>query len=243
MIIKLLSEKYIRSEEAFLNFKYDKPIDESNYLDETVEIEGVKPFPIYMGINKIEDVLVEFLEAFHTFKKWYVSMEQDIYMDQSFWFTLLLTEFRDYIVDKYPRSINNIKAFHNIVIKKFDWENYIYKTALMTQYIVDNAQPEFHDHYVTLITENLDIFNYCLKYKITRNDKFLIMILNIIDRNKLSKTLKSKVKHMKKDNRYGRLVIFELNKRYPTYMFHGVEEKELEVEFINILNAYREHGE
>ena len=110
----------------------------------------------------------------------------------------------------------SIKAFHNIVFKKFDWENYIYKCILVDQYVNDNTDNEDdRKKYYNLIVENLDVFNYMIKYEVFRNDKFIMNVLDIINDRGLAKVLKSKIKDrpdLGKDERYGRRVLFEFNK-------------------------------
>ena len=71
------------------------------------------------------------------------------------------------------------------------------------------------EKYYRLIVDNLDVYNYIIKYEIFRNDKFLINILDIINDNDLGNVLKAKIKDrsdLGKDPRYGRMVIFEFNK-------------------------------
>lgn len=112
-----------------------------------------------------------------------------------------------------------MKDFQNIVVKKFDWENYIYKCVMGAQYVKDNTDcDDDRDRYYDLIVENLDVYNYIIKYEIFRNDKFLINVVGIIDDRGLAKVLKAKIKgrpDLGKDERYGRRVLFEFNKVYP----------------------------
>lgn len=88
-----------------------------------------------------------------------------------------------------------MKDFQNIVVKKFDRENYIYKCVLGVQYVKDNTDcDEDRDRYYDLIVENLDVYNYIIKYEIFRNDKFLINVMDIIYNRGLAKVLKAKIK-------------------------------------------------
>lgn len=109
-----------------------------------------------------------------------------------------------------------MKDFPNIMVKKFDWENYIYKCVLGAQYVKDNTTcDEDRNRYYDLIIENLDVYNYIIKYEIFRNDRFLINVMDIIDHRGLAKVLKAKIKDrpdLGKDERYGRRVLFEFNK-------------------------------
>ena len=88
-------------------------------------------------------------------------------MNERFWYTLLCVHKRDYVLKMYPQVGENIKDFHNIVVKKFDWENYIYKCILAAQYVKDNTDNEDdRKKYYNLIVENLDVFNYMIKYEV-----------------------------------------------------------------------------
>lgn len=111
----------------------------------------------------------------------------------------------------HPQVEESIKEFHNIVLKKFNWENYIYKCILAAQYVKDNIdnQDDRKKQY-SLIVENLDVYNYIIKYEVFRNDKFIINMLDIINDNNLSSILKAKIKDkldLNKDERYGRRLI------------------------------------
>ena len=85
--------------------------------------------------------------------------------------------------------------------------------------------------YYNLIVENLDVYNYMIKYEVFRNDKFRINVLDIINDRGLAKILKAKIKDrpdLGKDERYGRRVLFEFNKAYPIVMSPMLEKDELE---------------
>ena len=52
-------------------------------------------------------------------------------------------------------------------------QNYIYKCVLAAQYVNDNVETEEErQRYYELIFDNLDLYNYIIKYEIFRNDKF-----------------------------------------------------------------------
>src|SRR5699024_2345771 len=183
-----------------------------------------------------------FLEAFRTIAKSYLDTERDLLLDGRFWHSLLVTHKREYILDHYPEVGESISKFRNIVLKKFDWENYIYKCILGAQYINDHVDDEGErERYYELITDNLDIYNYIIKYEIFRNDKFLINVLDIIDELNLSKIMKAKIKgreDLGDDERYGRRVIFEFNKRYPIVMAPMLGKEELKEFFMMYLGYY-----
>ena len=95
---------------------------------------------------------------------------------------------------------------------------------------------------IGLILDNLDLYNYIIKYRIFRNDIFLINVLKIIDEHKdLSSILKAKIKNrddLGNDERYGRRVIFELNKNYPVMMSPMMEYEDFKNEFLVQLKKY-----
>ncbi len=89
--------------------------------------------------------------------------------------------------------------------------------------------------------DNLDLYNYIIKYEIFRNDEFLKNILHIIDELDLSKMLKAKIEvhdDLGKDERIGRRVIFEFNKSYPVIVSPMLEKEELKEVFLKYLEYY-----
>ena len=158
-----------------------------------------------------------------------------------FWHSYLCLYKRKYLLDKYPQLKDGYDQFKRIVIKKFDWENYIYKAILIAQYIEENTKPEQYEKYYQLILQNMDMFNYIIKYEIFRNGSFLIKIMDIIDETGLSKVLKSKIKNrsdLGRDERFGRRVIFELNKAYPVVMSPMLDKEDLKEYFLKYLGYY-----
>lgn len=243
MEIKLLAPGYKGNEQLYMDFINDEIHTNNNYFsDETVYIKEAPDFPIYMAKGSEAVIKNDFMEAFNVISESYLDLERDIIMDETFWHSLLVTYKRDYILQKYPHVKNSFREFKNIVIKKFDWENYIYKCVLAAQYINDNVSSnEERERYYHLIIENLDVFNYIIKYEVFRNDKFLINILDIIDELGISKLAKAKIKgreDLGDDERYGRRIIFEFNKSYPVVMAPMLEKEELKKYFITYLNYY-----
>jgi len=97
------------------------------------------------------------------------------------------------------------------------------------------------NRYYELIVNNLDVYNYIIKYAIFRNDKFLINVLDIISENNLSEILKANIKDrddLGADERYGRRVVFEMNKSYPVVMVPTLNKEELENIFLENLGKY-----
>lgn len=243
MEIKLLKKDFLKKEEFYKDFLDDKIVEKDEYFsDEVVHINNAPDFPIYMGKGSEEEKAKLFMEAFEVMSNFYLNTDRDVHMNERFWYTLLCVYKRDFILKMYPQVGESIKEFHNIVLKKFDWENYIYKCILAAQYVKDNTDnEEDRKKYYSLIVENLDVYNYMIKYEVFRNDKFIINVLDIINDNNLSSILKAKIKDrpdLGKDERYGRRVLFEFNKAYPIVMSPMLGKDELEELFMEYLGYY-----
>lgn len=242
MKIRLLKEGYKRDESLYTAFRNGEVIDDLFFSEEIVEIEEAPDFPIYMGKGSETQKKVDFFEAFKAITNSYVNLDRDIHFNECFWHSLLITKKRDYIIREYPQVIESYREFCNIVIKSFDWENYIYKCVLAVEYIEDATELMLpKDQYYELIVDNLDIYNYIIKYSIFRNGEFLVKILTIIYNLGISELLKSKITNypdLGKDERYGRRVIFELNKAYPVLMIPLLDIRILQEEFIKALGNY-----
>lgn len=243
MEIKLLKKGYKNNQQFYQDFLDDQIKNKDEYFSgEVVNIDIAPNFPIYMGIGYEKKRSELFLQAFEVISKSYLNTDRDIHFNEVFWHSLLCVYKRDFLLNEYPEIVNDQSNFNKIVIKKFDWENYIYKCILGAQYINDNVcDEEERRRYYNLIIENLDLYNYIIKYEIFRNDKFLLNILDIIQDLDLSKTLKVKIKgrdDLGKDERIGRRVIFELNKSYPVIMSPMIEKEELKEVFLQYLSYY-----
>lgn len=243
MQVRLLAEGYKNNEQFYLDFLNGTIVEKEEYFSgKTVELDHAGDFPVYMGSGTIEFRRQQFLQAFEVIARDYLHTPREVHLEEIFWHSLLCTVKREYILDQYPSVKESINEFNNIVLKKFDWENYIYKCVLGAQYVTDNFtdEEEIKYHY-NLIFDNLDIYNYILKYSIFRNDKFLLNILEIIDEEGLSDIAKSKITNrpdLGKDERYGRRVIFEFNKSYPVVMAPMLEKEELREYFLEYLSLY-----
>ncbi len=243
MEVKLLAKGYKTYDTLYQDFLEGKIKEKEEYFsNEKVYIREAPDFPIYMGKGSEEEKKKDFLQAFYVISQSYLNTERDLLLDETFWHSLLLSHKRNFILDKYPEVENEKSKFYSIVMKKFDWENYIYKTILGAQYINDNIQDEDErKRFYELIIENLDLYNYIIKYEIFRNDKFLVNILSIIDELNLSKVLKAKIKgreDLGDDERVGRRVIFEFNKSYPIVMSPMLDKEELKKLFKEYLSYY-----
>ncbi len=248
MEVRLLEKGYKNLDSLYPDFLEGKVKEKEEYFsDKVVYIREAPDFPIYMGRGNEEERRKSFLKAFQTISQFYLNTERDLLLDETFWHSLLLTNKQNFILTEYPEVAEKENNFRNVVLKKFDWENYIYKVILGAQYINDNiTNQEERLKYYELIIENLDLYNYMIKYEIFRNDHFLINILRIIDELNLSKVLKAKIKgreDLGDDERVGRRVIFEFNKSYPVIMSPMLEKEELQKLFIEYLSYYYDISE
>ena len=240
MKINLLDKGY-KNNEAFYNAFLTNNMEDF-LSDEVIELKSAPDFPIYLNISDETERTNKFIEAFTVIAHHYLHTDRDTHFDELFWHSLLCTAKRDYILENYPQVKTSIKEFNNVVLKKFDWENYIYKCILGAQYVVDHVNDQTsHDHYFRLIADNLDMFNYMLKYPVFRNGEFMINILDIIDEYDLSGILKQKITwrdDLGKDERVGRRVLFEFNKSYPIVLFPMLSNDELKPLFFEYLKMY-----
>ena len=241
--VRLLKNGYKKSESFYTDFLEDKIKDNDDYFTEEVyTIEEIPDFPIYMGISNEEERNKEYMKAFDVIEKHCMNLNRNIFFDETFWHSLLCAYKREYLLKKYPQITEKKKHFDNIVVKNFNWENYIYKCILAVQYVTDRTKDEEErKRYYKVIIDNLDLYNYIIKYSIFRNDNFLLNIMDIIDECDLSSILKQKIKgrpDLGKDERYGRRVIFEFNKSYPIVMSPMFEKDELKKKFIEYLGYY-----
>ena len=242
MEIRFLKSSYIKGEQVYNDFLNNTIGSlEEHYDDKIANINSVPDFPIYINVSENVRATL-FVEAINIISNHYLDMDREYSLDGQFWHSLLLLKKRDYILEKYPAVKESESNFKNVVVKKFDWENYIYKCVLAAQYVNDNVDDvDKREFYYNLIANNLDVYNYIIKYEIFRNDKFLLNVLDIIHDNDLSEILKAKIKNrpdLGKDERVGRRVIFELNKSYPVVLAPTLDKNELEVLFLENLKKY-----
>jgi hypothetical protein len=243
MEINLLKVGYKSNDQFYQDFLDDKINSNEEYFsNEIVTISDTPDFPIYMGRGNEEEKKQAFQKAFEIIAAHYINTDRELHLDERFWHSLLVTKKREFILDNYPVVTTGRRHFENIVIKKFDWENYIYKCVLAAEYIEDiGTSDEEKKHYYKLVLDNLDIFNYIIKYAIFRNGEFLLKILTIIDELQISSIMKANIKDrsdLGKDERYGRRVIFELNKKYPVVMSPLLDIEKLKDEVIAALSMY-----
>jgi len=164
-----------------------------------------------------------------------------LYEDESFWFSLFLTRFQIELLDDYPQLRQSSEPLKNILLKKFNWENYIYKAVLIVK-LKDAAIRRFGSaEVVDLILDDLDLFNYLIKSPLFRNLDFILNIFELTRRNTFPVRLKSQIKSEKykqKDKRFGRRIVYELNKVYPVLFVQKFELDELGIKMNEIIGQY-----
>lgn len=242
MQISLLTDDY-KNDELFYQTFLNDGLWQSEYLSsEILNIpEKLPDFPIFFAIRDKDIRETEYSKMIKIVADHVIQLDRDIFMDEKFWHSWLCLYKRDYLLETYPQIRDDYQTFKNIVIKKYDWENYIYKAVLIAQYVDDWVELDKHDHYYHLILQNMDMFNYIIKYEIFRNGRFLINIMDIIEETGLGKVLKARIKDrpdLGNDERYGRRVIFELNKAYPIVMSPMLDKEKLKEYFLKYLSYY-----
>ena len=248
MEIRLLKSGYKKSEQFYKDFLDDNIKNNDDYFSgEVVYIDEAPDFPIYMGRGSESEKKELFIEAVNVISKYYLKTDRDVHFDELFWHSLLCVYKREYLLEKYPQIKEGKKEFDNVVVKNFDWQNYIYKCVLAAQYVNDNVDTEDErQRYYELIFDNLDLYNYIIKYEIFRNDRFLINLLDVTDELGLSKILKAKIKgrdDLGKDERVGRRVIYEFNKSYPVVMSPMMDKDEFKEVFLEYLGYYYKYND
>lgn len=251
MIVNLLGNGYKKSEDFYHKFVNNELKGSEFVTNENVTLYNeLKPFEIYFGkIGRNDEVKATFVKTIKYIAANVIDLDRDIYMNETFWHSWLCLYQRDYLVAKYPEILTDYKKFLNIVLKDFDWENYIYKAILIAQYTADYRPPEKAEEYYDLIINNLDLYNYIIKAEIFRNGQFLLNVMDIIKEEKnLSKIVKAKIKNterddLAKDERYGRRVIKEFNASYPIVPGPMLEKDELKKYFLLYLSYYYKEGD
>lgn len=232
MEIRLLKKGYLNNEQFYQDFLNNQIEGKEEYFsDQVVHIDEAPDFPIYINVKDDAKRNALFLKAFETIAKSYLNTDRDIHFDQTFWHSLLSVYKRDFLLEQYPEIAEKQSNFNNIVLKRFDWESYIYKCVLGAQYVSDFTTDEVERRrYYKLIVDNLDLFNYMIKYEIFRNEQFVLNILDIIDRYKLGKVMKANIKdrpELGTDKRVGRRVIFEFNEKLSCSNVSDVRERRI----------------
>lgn len=165
-----------------------------------------------------------------------------LYEDGSFWFSLFLTRFQIDLMRDYPQLKTSSESLKNILLKGFNWENYIYKAVVIVK-LKHASQSRFgNTDVVDLILDDLDLFNYLIKSPLFRNLGFILNIFELTRRNAFPVRLKSQIKSEKykqKDKRFGRRIVYELNKVYPVLFVQKFEMEELGTKLNEIIRQYQ----
>lgn len=248
MEIKLLKKGYKDNEQFYEDFLNDRILQNEEYFSENnIFIKEAPDFPIYMASKDTGERQRMFLQAFETLRESYLGTERDLHLDEVFWHSLLILKKRDFLLETYPQIKESFSEFRKVVTKNFDWENYIYKCVLGAEYVNDIISDESNrQHYYKLIVNNLDLYNYMIKYEVFRNGPFIINILSIIDELDLSDIMKKQItwrNDLGRDPRVGRHVLLEFNKSYPVVMSPMLEKDELKNYFLEFLGYYYDLSE
>ncbi|GAB2490185.1 hypothetical protein GCM10008929_13110 [Alkalibacterium psychrotolerans] len=243
MEFRLLEENYSSSEQLFKDFINDAiDRDKEYFSNETVFLKNAPDFPVYMGRGSEKEKNEAFHEAILTIMASYIHTPRELHMNGRFWHSLLMTK-RDYLFEMYGHMIHSHKDFNRIILRTFDWENYIYKCVLAAEYIHDlnlDSKNET-DYYIQLIVKNIDMYNYIIKYSIFRNGHFILNFFKAVDELGLTQLMKAKIKNrddLGKDERYGRRVFLELNNNYPVIMAPFLKKEQLKNEILKALSNY-----
>lgn len=242
MEINLLKAGY-KKEEKFYEVFLEGRLRDSEFISkERLWIPQELPeFPVFFAIKDKAERERQFIDMIKIVAEYVITMDRDIFMDERFWHSWICMYRRDYLLDLYPQVKEGYRQFKNIILKDFNWENYIYKAILIAQYVADYKAPEDQGHMYHVILQNMDMFNYIIKYEIFRNGRFLINIMEIIEEAGLSKVLKAKIKNrpdLGADERYGRRVIFEFNKSYPIVLGPMLDKESMKAYFFKYLSYY-----
>ena len=247
MNIRLLHPGYKKSDEFYRDFIDGNlsNFDNKFVSEEFVIIKELPDFPIYIPFSDSELRFEHFKKMVDVFETSFSDIPRKYMLDEIFWHSILCIYKRDYILENYPAVLSDQKKFQQIVIKDFDWENYLYKGVLAYQYVKQNVKDRnMYDHYYRLIANNFDVFNYIIKYEIFRNGQFLINMLTIIDETGTSKKMKSKIKNrsdLGRDERVGRRVIYEFNKMYPVVLTPMLTKSKLTELFNECFSYYADN--
>lgn len=243
--IRLLDKNYKKNEELYHDFMNNSISEDKDYFSgEIINLEDAPYFPIYIATMDEVKKQDDFKKAISTILDHYINTDRSIHLSGRFWHSWEITK-RDEIIKDYGELIKDFKDFNRIVTRKFDWENYIYKCVIAAEYIQDSEPQnrEEEEKYIEIIVKNLDLYNYILKTSVFKNRQFTMNFLAIIEEKGLSEIMKSRIKDRpdlhEKDPRYGRRVIFELNKNYPIIQSPLMTKQDLSDEIMKALKMYR----
>lgn len=243
MKINLLKAGYKNNEEFYRDFIRDdlKVYDETYISQDCVMIEQAPDFPVYLARNKNKEKKQLFLQMITTMQEYFMDLEREYMLDELFWHSYFCIYKREYLITTYPQIVESQSEFERIVTRQLDWGNYIYKAVLAYDYVNEYVEPDEYNKYYELIIENMDLFNYIIKYQIFRNGRFLINLLSVVEETKTAKIAKSKIINrpdLGTDERYGRRVIYEFNKSYPVVLAPMLDKEDLKTYYLKFLGMY-----
>lgn len=165
-----------------------------------------------------------------------------LYEDGSFWFSLFLTRFQIELLEDYPQLKRTSEPLKNILLKQFNWENYIYKVIVIVKLKAVAMRRFGNTDVIIAVLDDLDLFNYLIKSPLFRNLDFIVSVFELNRQNAFPVRLKSQIKSEKykqKDKRFGRRIVYELNKVYPVLFVQKFELQELGIKMNDIIKQYQ----
>ncbi|WP_311480700.1 hypothetical protein [uncultured Anaerococcus sp.] len=198
-------------------------LDKDGYFTENfVDVPPVEDFIPYAGnADNNSEVLKNLI---YVMINNFIELNQDIYMNESFWRSYLVQKLRMPLIKKYPKLAHDYNLFDRIVLRKFNWENYLFKAATYGIVLSDRVgDPVLLDEYIDIICDNMDLFNYILKLKALKVDNFIYNTIKFMHEFKdtdLGSFLKYRSQaEINKEDSAGRIVLTEMNTAYPSILF------------------------
>lgn len=239
-----LLKEPIEDEKDFYESFLKGTLQENNYFsDIKVTVPDVEDFITYGGNkNKKNNNKEVFKNLVKIFINNFVDLTQEIYMSPNFWKSYLVSKLRMSIIRNHPQINESFNAFKLIVLREFNWENYLYKAAIYGNILVDRVADEsLRDEYIDIIYDNSDTFNYILKKKAFRNDNFIFNMICLLYENKeydLGGFLKKSFSYKdSRDIRVNRIILEEMNAAYPTILFPILDYEDFKSIFFQYINS------
>lgn len=238
--IYLLKEPIVNKLDFYNSFLRNTLKEDGFFTDTRVKVPDLDEFLTYSGnANKNSSKILGDLIKIMMYN--FIDLKQEIYMSQNFWMSYLVSKLRMSLFRNYPSISENFNTFRLIVLRKFDWENYLYKAAIFANVLNDKLQnKDLLDDYIDVILNNMDLFNYILKLTSLRNDNLIYNMITLLYENKdseLSSFLKFRSREdINKDDSPGRLVLLEFNTTYPAILFPMLNYDEFKKIFLNYID-------
>ena len=245
MQIRKVNKSYFKSKELRDHFvsgtlmNFDDCLLNDYYDTGTFEIEYFNP---YAGNTKSPNNDQIWNNLIASVGEIMEGIPANLYEDGNFWFSLFLTRFQLELMNDYPQLKKSSDQLKNILLKDFNWENYIYKAVVIVKLKHVAIERFGNTDVVDLILDDLDLFNYLIKSPLFRNLDFILNIFELTRRDAFPVRLKSQIKSEKykqKDKRFGRRIVYELNKTYPVLFVQKFEMEELGTKLNEIIRQYQ----